>query len=150
LDDLDNYSRAASLPLKDAGRAKEPTPNSFLAQNEAGDSTTHEDQGSEEMDSLDHGARQSSNMPAKRGAYSGSSRGRASFFSHGSSSGATSSTERPNRYSFSSRGLAAEDDEPLLFQMSEIGAGGSRRSLEEAPGSSGSGAAGKRMSPWGR
>lgn len=150
LDDPDNYSRAASLPLKDAGRAKEPAPNSFLAQTEAGDSTTQEDQGSEEMDSLDHGVRQSSNMPAKRGAYSGSSRGRASFFSHGSSSGATSSTERPNRYSFSSRGLAAEDDEPLLFQMSEIGAGGSRRSLEEAPGSSGSGAAGKRMSPWGR
>ena len=150
LDDLDNYSRAASLPLKDAGRAKEPTPNSFLAQTETGDSTTQDDQGSEEMESLDHSARQSSNMPAKRGTYSGNSRGRASFFSHGSSSGATSSTERPNRYSFSSRGLAAEDDEPLLFQMSEIGAGGSRRSLEEAPGSSGSGAAGKRMSPWGR
>ena len=150
LDDLDNYSRAASLPLKDAGPVKEPTPNSFLVQTEADDSTTQDDQGSEEMDSLDHGARQSSNMPTKRGAYSGSSRGRASFFSHGSSSGATSSTERPNRYSFSSRGLAAEDDEPLLFQMSEIGAGGSRRSLEEAPGSSGSGAAGKRMSPWGR
>ena len=150
LDDLDNYSRAASLPLKEAGPAKEPIPNNFLVQTEADDSTTQDDQGSEEMDSLDHGARQSSNMPTKRGAYSGSSRGRASFFSHGSSSGATSSTERPNRYSFSSRGLAAEDDEPLLFQMSEIGAGGSRRSLEEAPGSSGSGAAGKRMSPWGR
>ncbi|KAF3006820.1 autophagy protein 13 [Curvularia kusanoi] len=151
-DDLDNYGRAASLPLKDAGRVKEPTPSGLFAQVEAGDSTTQDDQGSEEMDPLDHGAQRStsSNLPAKRGTYSGNSRGRASFFSHGSSSGATSSTERPNRYSFSSRGLAAEDDEPLLFQMSEIGAGGSRRSLEETPGSAGSGVAGKRMSPWGR
>lgn len=152
-DDLDNYGRAASLPLKDGGRAKDLTPSGLFAQTETGDSTTQDDHGSEEMDPLDHGARRPtslSNMPAKRGTYSGSSRGRASFFSHGSSSGATSSTERPNRYSFSSRGLGVEDDEPLLFQMSEIGAGGSRRSLEEAPGSAGSGVAGKRMSPWGR
>ncbi|KAH6633625.1 autophagy-related protein 13 [Boeremia exigua] len=152
-DETDMYGRAASLPLTEAERAKDLTPSGLIAQAEAGNSTTQDDQGSEEIDPLDHGAQQpssSSNMPAKRGTYSGSSRGRTSFFSHGSSSGATSSTERPNRYSFSSRGLAPEDDEPLLFQMSEIGAGGSRRSLEEAPGSSGSGAAGKRMSPWGR
>ncbi|KAJ4329949.1 autophagy protein 13 [Didymella glomerata] len=152
-DDLDNYNRAASLPLTEAGRAKEPTPSGLFAQTQTDASTTQHDQGSEEIDPLDGNAQRpssSSNMPTKRGTYSGSSRGRTSFFSHGSSSGATSSTERPNRYSFSSRGLGQEDDEPLLFQMSEIGAGGSRRSLEEAPGSSGSGIAGKRMSPWGR
>ena len=152
-DEPDIYGRAASLPLTDADRAKDLTPSGLLAQTGAAASTTHDDQGSEEIDPLDSNAQRpssSSNMPAKRGTYSGSSRGRTSFFSHGSSSGATSSTERPNRYSFSSRGLGQEDDEPLLFQMSEIGAGGSRRSLEEAPGSSGSGAAGKRMSPWGR
>ncbi|KAF3040449.1 autophagy protein 13 [Didymella heteroderae] len=152
-DDLDNYGRAASLPLTEAGQAKELTPSGLFAQAETDASTTRHDQGSEEIDPLEGNAQRpssSSNMPAKRGTYSGSSRGRTSFFSHGSSSGATSSTERPNRYSFSSRGVGQEDDEPLLFQMSEIGAGGSRRSLEEAPGSSGSGIAGKRMSPWGR
>ena len=152
-DDLDNYGRAASLPLTEGGRARDLTPSGLFAQTETGNSTTQDDQGSEEIDPLDQSAQRpssSSNMPAKRGTYSGSSRGRTSFFSHGSSSGATSSTERPNRYSFSSRGLGQEDDEPLLFQMSEIGAGGSRRSLEEASGSSGTGAAGKRMSPWGR
>ncbi|KAF9700695.1 hypothetical protein EKO04_001197 [Ascochyta lentis] len=155
-DDPDIYGRAASVPLTEAGRAKDLTPSGLFAQGETGNSATQDDQGSEEIDPLDQdqGANRpssSSNMPAKRGAYSGSSRGRTSFFSHGSSSGATSSTERPNRYSFSSRGLAGqEDDEPLLFQMSEIGAGGSRRSLEEAPGGSGSATAGKRMSPWGR
>ncbi|KAL1604420.1 autophagy protein 13 [Nothophoma quercina] len=152
-DEPDIYGRAASLPLTDADRVRDLTPSGLLAQTGAATSTTHDDQGSEEIDPLDSNAQRpssSSNMPAKRGTYSGSSRGRTSFFSHGSSSGATSSTERPNRYSFSSRGLGQEDDEPLLFQMSEIGAGGSRRSLEEAPGSSGSGTAGKRMSPWGR
>jgi len=149
-DDPDIYGRAASVPLTDVGRAKELTPSDLLA--EAGNSGARDDQGSDEIDPLDHGAQRpsSSNVAVKRGTYSGSSRGRTSFFSHGSSSGATSSTERPNRYSFSSRGLGAEDDEPLLFQMSEIGAGGSRRSLEEQPSSSGSGAPGKRMSPWGR
>lgn len=155
-DDLDVYGRAASLPLTDADRAKDLTPSGLFVQSGAAASRTQDEHGSEELDPLDQGSSANrpsaaSNIPAKRGTYSGSSRGRTSFFSHGSSSGATSSTERPNRYSFSSRGLAGpEDDEPLLFQMSEIGAGGSRRSLEEAPGSSGSGAAGKRMSPWGR
>ena len=153
-DDPDMYGRAASLPLTEAGRTKDLTPSDLFAQTETGNSTTQDDRESGEIDPLDHdrGAnRPSSDMPAKRGSYSGGSRGRNSFFSHGSSSGATSSTERPNRYSFSGRGLAGqEDDEPLLFQMSEIGAGGSRRSLEEAQSNSSSGAAGKRMSPWGR
>lgn len=151
-DEADIYGRAASLPLAEGDRAKNLTSSGLFAQTEMAAGRAQDDQGSEEIDPLDQGrdARpSSSNMPAKRGTYSGSSRGRTSFFSHGSSSGATSSTERPNRYSFSSRNAAGqEDDEPLLFQMSEIGAGGSRRSLEEAPGSGIGG--GKRMSPWGR
>jgi len=94
-----------------------------------------------------------SNLPAKRGSYSGGLRGRGGFFSHSSSTslstGATSSTERQSRYNFNSRtapNAAADDDEPLLFQMSEIGTGGSRRSLEEARGGSSSGGVGKRGS----
>jgi autophagy-related protein 13 len=95
-------------------------------------------------------------MPAKRGTYSSGPRGRGGFFSQASSTslntgstGGTSSTERQSRYNFNSRAANLDDDEPLLFQMSEIGAGGSRRSLEEARGGSNTGSAGKRHSPWG-
>ncbi|KAF2130194.1 autophagy-related protein 13 [Dothidotthia symphoricarpi CBS 119687] len=91
-----------------------------------------------------------SNLPPKRGV---SSRGRGGFFSHSSSTslstGATSSTERQSRYNFSSRGTAAaDDDEPLLFQMSEIGAAASRRSIEEGRGGASTGSAGRKGSPW--
>jgi autophagy-related protein 13 len=92
-----------------------------------------------------------SNIPAKRGTYAGA-RGRGGFFSHSSSTslstGGTSSTERQSRYNFNSRAAAAniDDDEPLLFQMSEIGAAGSRRSLEEARGGASTGSGGKRGS----
>ncbi|KAF2036816.1 autophagy-related protein 13 [Setomelanomma holmii] len=97
-----------------------------------------------------------SNIPAKRGTYSSNLRGRGGFFSQASSTslttgstGGTSSTERQSRYNFNSRTANLDDDEPLLFQMSEIGAGGSRRSLEEGRGGASTGNAEKR-SPWGR
>lgn len=92
------------------------------------------------------GVSATSNTAAKRGA---SSRGRGGFFTHNPSTsvstGGTSSTERQSRYNFSSRAL--DDDEPLLFQMSEIGTA-SRRSLEEGRGGSSTGGGGRRGSPW--
>ncbi|KAF1956908.1 hypothetical protein CC80DRAFT_411529 [Byssothecium circinans] len=91
-----------------------------------------------------------SDLPAKRGTYSGSSRGRGGYSSHGSSTslttGVSSSTERQSRYNFTSRHAQNDDDEPLLFQMSEIT--GSRRSLEETRGGSSTGSGGRRGSPW--
>ncbi|KAF2755742.1 hypothetical protein EJ05DRAFT_113861 [Pseudovirgaria hyperparasitica] len=51
-------------------------------------------------------------------------------------------TTRSSRYSFSSRaGHALDDDEPLLFDMSEIG-NATRRSVEEGRGGTASGTAG--------
>ncbi|KAF2091615.1 hypothetical protein K490DRAFT_7559, partial [Saccharata proteae CBS 121410] len=68
---------------------------------------------------------------------------RARGLSSGGSSTSLGGLTGRNRYSFSSRAAAPDDDEPLLFTMSELGAN-SRRSLEEgrnasAPGGSSSG-----------
>lgn len=150
--------RSASLPGQEVDRARDLhritsadlTSSGLFAQTELLASVGRE--GPAENESRDDLPRPSStsNLPAKRGAYASGSRGRGGFFSHSSSTslstGGTSSTERQSRYNFNSRAVTnADDDEPLLFQMSEIGAGGSRRSLEEARGGSSSGtAAGKR------
>jgi len=156
--------RSASLPVEDVDRERDLhriiapnlTSSGLFEQTELIASTSRDAQVGEHLappGSRDELQRpmSTSDLPAKRGAYSGSIRGRGGFTSHGSSSslaaGATSSTERQSRYSFPSRSLQNDDDEPLLFQMSEIGAG-SRRSLEEARGGSSTGSGGRRGSPW--
>jgi autophagy-related protein 13 len=158
--------RAASLPTEEVDRVRDLhritstdlTSSGLFAQTESLASATRDNQASEDVDSRDDLPRpqSTSNTPAKRGTYSSGLRGRGGFFSQGSSTslntgstGGTSSTERQSRYNFNSRAANLDDDEPLLFQMSEIGAGGSRRSLEEARGGSNGGSAGKRHSPWG-
>lgn len=156
--------RSASLPVEETDRERDlhriTTPNltssGLFAQTELIASSSRDAQANEGLappDSLDEVQRpmSTSDLPAKRGTYSGSIRGRGGFSSHGSSTslaaGATSSTERHSRYSFPSRSMQNDDDEPLLFQMSEIGAG-SRRSLEEARGGSSTGSGGRRGSPY--
>jgi autophagy-related protein 13 len=52
--------------------------------------------------------------------------------------GSSGTNERPGSRQYSFRGMTTEDEEPLLFAMSELGAGrDSRRSLEERGGDSG-------------
>ena len=59
--------------------------------------------------------------------------------------GSASSDQRGNRYSFTRPGSTFEDDEPLLFAMSDFGVvQQSRRSVEEARGGSTAGAGGDR------
>jgi autophagy-related protein 13 len=164
--------RAASLPSEEVDRARDLqritntdlTSSGLFAQTESLASAGRDNQVSDNIGPLDSREdlprpSSTSNIPAKRGTYSSGLRGRGGFFSHSSSTslnttgstGGTSSTERQSRYNFNSRAVASiEDDEPLLFQMSEIGAGGSRRSLEEGRGGSSTGSASKRNSPWGR
>lgn len=156
--------RAASLPAEEVDRQRDLhritstdlTSSGLFAQTESLASASRDIQALEGTDSRDDMPRPSSTsgLPAKRGTYSSGLRGRGGFFSQGSSAtgstGGTSSTERQSRYNFNSRAANLDDDEPLLFQMSEIGAAGSRRSLEEARGGSSTGNAGKRNSPWGR
>jgi len=151
--------RSASLPSEEVDSARDHhradlTSSGLFAQTEslASASRDHDPTDNDSRDDLPRTS-STSNLPAKRGSYSGGLRGRGGFFSHSSSTslstGATSSTERQSRYNFNSRtapNAAADDDEPLLFQMSEIGTGGSRRSLEEARGGSSSGGVGKRGS----
>lgn len=163
--------RAASLPAEEVDRARDLhritstdlTSSGLFAQTEhltsAGRGSRPSDTG-DPLDSRDDLPRPSStsDAAAKRPTYQSNLRGRGGFFSHNSqnsstsqitgSTGGTSSTERQSRYNFNSRATNAEDDEPLLFQMSEIGAT-SRRSLEEGRGGSSTGSASKR-SPWGR
>ncbi|KAH3985077.1 autophagy-related protein [Parastagonospora nodorum] len=155
--------RAASLPVEEGDRARDLhritstdlTSSGLFAQTESLASASRDNQAPDDGDSRDDLPRASStsNTPAKRGTYSSNLRGRGGFFSQGSSTtgstGGTSSTERQSRYNFNSRAVNLDDDEPLLFQMSEIGAGGSRRSLEEARGGSSTGSARGRNSPWG-
>ncbi|EAT86021.2 hypothetical protein SNOG_06190 [Parastagonospora nodorum SN15] len=155
--------RAASLPVEEGDRARDLhritstdlTSSGLFAQTESLASASRDNQAPDDGDSRDDLPRASStsNTPAKRGTYSSNLRGRGGFFSQGSSTtgstGGTSSTERQSRYNFNSRAANLDDDEPLLFQMSEIGAGGSRRSLEEARGGSSTGSARGRNSPWG-
>jgi autophagy-related protein 13 len=161
--------RAASLPAEEVDRARDVqqitgtnlTSSGLFAQTESAASASRNDQGSEDVsphDSRDNLPRplSTSNLPAKRGTHSSSLR-RGGFFSQASSTslntgstGGTSSTERQSRYNFNSRAANIDDDEPLLFQMSEIGAGGSRRSLEEGRAGSSTGSASKRNSHWGR
>lgn len=59
--------------------------------------------------------------------------GRGSSSSFGTGSGMS---DRPSRYGFSARAAALDDDEPLLFTMSELGSQ-SRKSLEEGRGGGG-------------
>ncbi|KAF2642811.1 hypothetical protein P280DRAFT_275976 [Massarina eburnea CBS 473.64] len=154
--------RSASLPTEEVDRQRdlqritEPdlTASGLFAQTELLASTGRDERGPGALSpgSCDEITRplSTSDVPVKRGTYSGSSRGRGGYSSHGSSTslttGATSSTERQSKYNFASRHAPNDDDEPLLFQMSEIT--GSRRSLEEARGGSGTGTAGRRGSPW--
>ncbi|KAI4925548.1 autophagy protein 13 [Alternaria conjuncta] len=150
--------RSASLPSEEVDRANDLhrltsaglTSSGLFAQTELLASGNRDSQ-TADNDSRDDLPRPSStsNM-AKRGTQAGA-RGRGGFFSHSSSTslstGGTSSTERQSRYNFNSRAATnVDDDEPLLFQMSEIGAGGSRRSLEEARGGTSTGSGGKRGS----
>lgn len=158
--------RAASLPAEEVDRARDLhritsadlTSSGLFAQTESLASASRDNQASDNVSLHDdlQRAMSTSNIPAKRGTYPSNLRGRGGFFSQTSSTslttgstGGTSSTERQSRYNFNSRAANLDDDEPLLFQMSEIGAGGSRRSLEEGRGGSSTGNAGKR-SPWGR
>lgn len=144
--------RSASVPVDESDRELPPdlTPSELFATTEAIASESHDMPATGTRDEIPR-PMSTSDLPAKRGAYSGGSRGRLGYSSHGSSTslttGGTSSTERPSRYSFAQRNVSNDDDEPLLFQMSEIGAG-SRRSLEEARGGSSTGSGGKRGSPW--
>lgn len=159
--------RSASLPTEEVDRerdlqriaAADLTSSGLFAQTELLASAGRGDEPTDTLsppDSRDDVRRplSTSDLPAKRGTYPGSSRGRGGFSSHQGSSastslttGGTSSTERQSRYNFASRHTPADDDEPLLFQMSEIGAG-SRRSLEEGRGGSSNGSGGRRGSPW--
>lgn len=144
--------RSASVPVDESDRELAPdlTPSELFATTEAIASESHDPPVPGTRDELPR-PMSTSDLPAKRGAHSGSSKGRGGYFSHGSSTslttGGTSSTERQSRYSFANRNVSNDDDEPLLFQMSEIGAG-SRRSLEEARGGSSTGSGGRRGSPW--
>lgn len=158
--------RAASLPAEEVDRVRDLhritsadlTSSGLFAQTESLASASRDNPTSDNIGPHDELPRtlSTSNIPAKRGTSSSNMRGRGGFFSQTSSTslttgstGGTSSTERQSRYNFNSRAANFDDDEPLLFQMSEIGAGGSRRSLEEGRGGSSTGNAGKR-SPWGR
>lgn len=150
--------RSASVPVDESDRerdleralAPDLTPSELFAQTELLESESHDAPASGTRNERPQ-TTSASELPAKRGTYTGGSRGRGSYSSPLSSgslaTGATSSTERQSRYNFASRNVSNDDDEPLLFQMSEIG-GGSRRSLEEARGGSGTGSGGRRGSPW--
>lgn len=155
--------RAASLPAEEVDRVRDLhritsadlTSSGLFTQIEHLASATRDNEASDDLQRPSS----ASNVSAKRAAYSSHQRGRGGFFSHHSqnsstsqitsSTGGTSSTERQSRFNFNSRATNLDDDEPLLFQMSEIGAGGSRRSLEEGRGGSSTGSAGRRT-PWGR
>ncbi|KAF2706407.1 hypothetical protein K504DRAFT_386389 [Pleomassaria siparia CBS 279.74] len=161
--------RSASLPTEEVDRqraleriaAADLTASGLFAQtedvasatedNEAPDATSRPDSREDIQRTLS-----TSDIPSKRGIYSRIGRGRGEISSRNGSStslntGGTSSTERQSRYNFASRDrhMPVDDDEPLLFQMSEIGAA-SRRSLEEGSGNKGgsTGSGGRRSSPW--
>lgn len=149
--------RSASLPSEEVDRANDLhrltsaglTSSGLFAQTEMLVNRNNQHTDTDSREDLPRPA-STSNIAAKRGPQAGP-RDRSGFFSHSSSTslstGGTSSTERQSRYNFNSRAAAnVDDDEPLLFQMSEIGAGGSRRSLEEARGRLSTGSAGKRAS----
>ncbi|EUC43248.1 hypothetical protein COCMIDRAFT_38782 [Bipolaris oryzae ATCC 44560] len=149
--------RSASLPSEEVDRANDLhrltsaglTSSGLFAQTEMLANRNNQNTDTDSREDLPRPA-STSNIAAKRGPQAGP-RDRSGFFSHSSSTslstGGTSSTERQSRYNFNSRAAAnVDDDEPLLFQMSEIGAGGSRRSLEEARGRLSTGSASKRAS----
>ncbi|KAL6702926.1 autophagy protein 13 [Coniothyrium glycines] len=152
--------RSASLPAEEADRVRDLqritsadlTASGLFAQTEILASASHDERCTDTNSREDlPGPSSISNIDAKRSVFSSRPRARGGFLSHSSSTslstGATSSTERQSRYNFNSRAATnIDDDEPLLFQMSEIGAGGSRRSLEEARGGSSVGVGGKRGS----
>jgi autophagy-related protein 13 len=150
--------RSASLPSEEVDRANDLhrltsaglTSSGLFAQTEMlANNRDNQNADNDSREDLPRPA-STSNITAKRGAPAGP-RNQSGFFSHSSSTslstGGTSSTERQSRYNFNSRAATnLDDDEPLLFQMSEIGAGGSRRSVEEARGRLSTGSAGKRAS----
>ncbi|KAF1977407.1 hypothetical protein BU23DRAFT_295680 [Bimuria novae-zelandiae CBS 107.79] len=144
--------RSASVPVDESDRELAPdlTPSELFATTEAIASESRDPPPADAHEEMPR-PMSTSNLPAKRGAYSSGNKGRGGYSSHGSSislsTGGTSSTERQSRYNFAQRNVSNDDDEPLLFQMSEIGAG-SRRSLEEARGGSSTGGGGRRGSPW--
>jgi autophagy-related protein 13 len=159
--------RAASVPIDDMDRdidlqrfaALELTSSGLLAQAELASANRNEGRAEaiRQFDGREDLPRplSTSDLPSKRGTHSGSSRGRRLSSRQGSTNsltgggmgGGTSSTERQSRYSFANRPSVVDDDEPLLFQMSEIG-GGSRRSLEEGRGGSSVGSGGRRGMGW--
>ncbi|KAF2267511.1 autophagy-related protein 13 [Lojkania enalia] len=158
--------RSASLPPEEVDRHgdlqritnADLTSSGLFAQTELLASASRADQPADSLSPT--GSRDSvvrplstSDLPSKRGVHPTSSRGRGGLPFHGSSTslntGGTSSTERQSRYNFSSRPAPLDDDEPLLFQMSEIGTG-SRRSLEDGRGGFSTGSGGKRGSPYTR
>ncbi|KAF2203579.1 hypothetical protein GQ43DRAFT_256082 [Delitschia confertaspora ATCC 74209] len=170
LDDSPDFFglRSASLPPQEVDRdgdlqritATDLTSSGLFRQTEALASTGRADQTNGPVynrpgfrEDIPRPSSASDIATARRGNRHESARVRGGLSSaHGSSSslmtGGTSSTERPSRYSFASRSAAVEDDEPLLFQMSEIGTG-SRRSLEEGRGGfTGSSAERRRGSQW--
>ncbi|KAF2276698.1 uncharacterized protein EI97DRAFT_318796 [Westerdykella ornata] len=168
--------RAASLPIDDVDRERERdilTSSGLFAQTELASAGLPSTENVGPMDSRDDlipRPLSTSNLPSMRGGGGGGAgvRGGTRKLSshHGSSSslaaaGGSSSNEGQrlggvgSRWSFrhaaaqNQQALAqqADDDEPLLFQMSEIQSG-SRRSIEEGRGGggsgSGSGSAGRR------
>ncbi|KAF2744141.1 hypothetical protein M011DRAFT_409355 [Sporormia fimetaria CBS 119925] len=162
--------RAASLPTDDMDRdrdvrpvlASDLTSSGLFAQTELlasatapGDPHAHAVL-SRDVESRDDLPRtlSTSDLPSRRGgsAYSASSRRRGSSgrVSAGSllTPGGSSTTERQSRYQFPARTTPQDDEEPLLFQMSELQG---RRSLEgeRGGGSAGSGSgSGTRRGGW--
>lgn len=163
-DDPDIFGmRAVSLPTDDIDRerdlqrftASDLTASGLLAQAELLAGGNHGDDRAEairQLDGRDDLPRplSTSDLPSRRGTQSGSYRGRRLSSRQGSTNSLTgggSSMERQSRYNYQARPAAADDDEPLLFQMSEIGTG-SRRSLEEGRGGSSVGSGGRRGASW--
>ena len=125
--------RSASLPTEEVDRerdlqritAPDLTSSGLFAQIELLASASRDDGDDSAIDAPDsrddiRRPLSTSDLPAKRGTYLASSRGRGGLYSHHGSStslttGATSSTERQSRYNFASRAAPPDDDEPLLF-----------------------------------
>ena len=153
-DDREPPSLSALLGLGDASdnvaSPTSPSPCRLLqpAPHIAESSTAMSRQGSSSLEAQESdvprsshpGSRNATNSPYRprigrsgRGATPPQTGSSSSLIERGSGSG---TSERAGRYSFTGRPAAYEaDDEPLLFDMSEIGRDISRRSIEEPRGS---------------